>query len=291
MKNQKKKITDTKLHIKVYIISVITGFTIPFCVLTILSMKEDSVSTMSLKLRLIISAAAAIPMALLMFWLTKVTNKQDKIYTAIIEEFKTDSFSDHVLAQMEEQLQFCINSGGRYDVYLNNYAMFLTDAYTELREFDRAKYFINCVRYATLTKELKELNTITAHQHIVYYHALRVQLAIHTNEQQYVERLIQDGKPFFDKYYGKSDFITLIIDFMWFDYYLMNGRFSDCEAILKKHEENENIACTLVGRKAMLLRKQGRSEEAEKAFDEAYSLAKNDYLRREIAIERSCPSF
>ncbi len=288
---KKQEITDRKLYIKARVISVISAFVTTFCILYFLSGTPDIPLKLSLKARLIISAIAAVPIAFIYWFVMTKTNKQNKVYEKIMEQFKTESFSDNVLAQMEEQLQFCINSGGRYDVYLNNYAMFLTDAYTELREFDRAKYFINCVRYATLTKELKELNTITAHQHIVYYHALRVQLAIHTNERQYVERLIQDGKPFFDKYYGKSDFITLIIDFMWFDYYLMNGRFSDCEAILKKHEENENIACTLVGRKAMLLRKQGRSEEAEKAFDEAYSLAKNDYLRREIAIERSCPSF
>lgn len=241
-----------------------------------------------ISIRVIFSAIAAVPMNFIVFnLLLPRLNKQYKAYKEILISIDREGYSDNVISELEKQLSWCLQKGGAYATYSNQYAMFLTEAHLSLQNIDKASEYIKCVDYSVLKNEFQQIRSISVQRNMILYHVLSVQLAAAMSDVTLTERCVSEGEKYFSLYRNKNELMNYVIDTAYFESLMLHGRYSGALNLINKYSGNDGLRFGVAFDKARCLLKMGDKQGADRLFDEAYSLAGNDWRRRIIDICRS----
>lgn len=293
MNNNSNDSRDKKTAIKAFLMWWLICFIILFFLTTLTDMvyplfthgKELNVPVL---FRIIFSAVAAVPMNFIVFYLLLPRlNKQYKIYREIFIGIAREGYSERIIAEMEKQLDWCMKKGRAYATYSNQYAMFLTEAYLSLQNTDKANEYLNYIDYATMKTELQQINSVSVQRNMVMYHVLKVQLAAAMSDIALTERCISEGERYFSLYRNKSELMNYVIDTAYFESLMLHGRYNNALNLINKYISIDELRFGVSFDKARCLHKMGDKQSAESLFDEAYSLAGNDWRRRIIDIYRN----
>lgn len=238
--------------------------------------------------RTVFAALAAIPASLAVYFvIIPRVDKQFRIMRRIVARIAEEGYSEPVIKDMEEQLEYCMTTRSGSSSYRNQYAMFLTEAYISLHDYKKAEGCLNCVDYEFMKNELRRVNTIAVQRNILLIHVLRVQLAANSGDIKRTEECISKGERVFALFRDKSEIINYLIDTAYFESLMVHKQYENAMQLLDKYKDNEELSFGYILDNGRCLLRMGRTEEAQRFFDKAYSMATNDWRRRTVELERS----
>ena len=118
---------------------------------------------------------------------------------------------------------------------------------------------------------------------------LRVQLAAVSGDIKLTEERVASGEKVFALYRDKSEMMNYLIDTAYFESLLVHEQYETADKLLEKYKDNEELRFGYLLDKGRCYMRMGRTEQAENYFNEAYSMATNDWRRRTIDLERNNP--
>lgn len=294
MKNDFQKPKDNLMILRALAAWWILGFSIIFSATTVIDLLSSAWKDISIgramMFRAVFSALSAVPLTFIVYFLViPRVNKQFRIFRKIVSRISDEGYSDTVIKDMEAQLQFCMTMPTSYATYRNQYAMFLTEAYMSLHEYELAEEKLGCVDYEFMKSELRGTNTISLQRNILLIHVLRVQLAAVSGDIKLTEERVASGEKVFALYRDKSEMMNYLIDTAYFESLLVHEQYENADKLLEKYKDNEELRFGYLLDKGRCYMRMGRTEQAENYFNEAYSMATNDWRRRTIDLERNNP--
>lgn len=165
--------------------------------------------------------------------------------------------------------------------------MFLTEACLSLQNTDKAREFFKQIDYNIIKAEFQQIKSIAVQRNMILYHVLSVQLAAAMSDVALTERCISEGEKYFSLYRNKSELMNYVIDTAYFESLMLHERYNNALNLINKYSTSDDLRFGVAFDKARCLLKMGDKQGAESLFDEAYSLAANDWRRRIIDIYRS----
>lgn len=262
---------DRKLFVVAHLLWWTIFFFISYTFFELIMNKEDTFPSKPTILKIVLAGILAILLDLINYYIIMPrVLKQDKIYRAILLEVHKEGYSQNVIDKMEEQLRL-IKGDDRYDHYCNMYALYLADAYCDLREFDRAWSCLNSVLPTTFVKLKDE---------IVLSSALPIIISAKEKNMSKAEYYMNEAQKVFRKYIGKDLRIDYTIDLAYFEFNMLKENYKVCEEFFEKYKDYDELKFMVCLNLVLFYQKQGRKEEAEQAFTEANQLVKNDYMKR-----------
>ncbi len=262
---------DRKLFVVAHLLWWIIFFFVSYTFFELIMNKEDTFPSKPTILKIVLAGILAILLDLINYYiiLPRVF-KQDKIYRAIILEVHKEGYSQNVIDKMEEQLRL-IKGDERYDYYCNMYALYLADAYGDLREFDRAWFYINSINLTTFGK-LKDV--------IILKSALPIIISAKEKNMNKAEYYMNIAQKVFRKYKGKDLRLDYTIDLAYLEFNMLKENYKECEEFFEKYKDYDELKFVVYLNLVLFYQKQGHKEEAEQAFKEANQLVRNDYMKR-----------
>ncbi|MBR0511015.1 MAG: hypothetical protein IJJ81_00385 [Ruminococcus sp.] len=294
MKNDFQKPKDNLIIIRAIAAWWLLSFSIIFSAATVIDLLSSAWSGVSfgkmIMFRVVFSAVSAVPLAFIVYFLViPRVNRQFRIFRRIVSKISDEGYSDTVIKEMEAQLQFCMTMPASYATYRNQYAMFLTEAYMSLHDYDMAEEKLGCVDYEFMKSELRGTNTISLQRNILLIHVLRVQLAAERGDIRLTEERVASGEKVFSLYRNKSEMMNYLIDTAYFESLLVHEQFENAIRLLDKYKDNEEIRFGYYLDKGRCLMRMGRRDQADEFFDKAYDMAANDWRRQTVDLERNNP--
>lgn len=280
MKNDFGKFKDLKLALK----ANLAWWSVFFCCLLPLFLVFLQGS---LLLRVLLAAVIAVQLDLLLIYgIFPRVNKQNAIYKNILLALQRDGYSPEVLANMETQLRWCQQNSSTYAVYRNSYALYLTDGYSSLHEYEKARQFLTEVDVQAL---FRDGDTSSARRQIALYHTLKTILAAASGDKALTESSLREMEAQLAS--GKVESLTInrLLDIARFEWHYLNERYAECEACMRKYMEYEELKWDVSIFLARCYWKTGRTQEADALIASLEPLIRNDWMRR--SIELDCAKF
>jgi len=214
-------------------------------------------------------------------------NRQYGAFRRILLNIAENGYSEKTIANMEEQLRLCLKDKQKNITYINQYAMFLGEAYLSLHQYDKAAEKLGIADYELMKTQARDPNNSSAKHNIVMLHVLWVQLYSACGSVKMTEQWITKGESYFSNYRGINEMSDYFVDTAYFESLMIHGQYDNALKLLKKYENDEQLRFGITFDKARCLRKMGEKQQAELLFDEAYNMATNDWRRKTVEIERA----
>lgn len=214
-------------------------------------------------------------------------NRQYGTFRKIIINIAEDGYSEKIIANMEEQLRLCLNDKPKNTTYINQYAMFLGEAYLSLHQYDKAAEKLGLADYEAMKLQARDPNNTAAKHNIVMLHVLWVQLYSACGSVKMTEQWIKKGETYFSSYRDINEMSEFLVDTAYFESLMIHGQYANALKLLEKYENDEQMKFGITFDKARCLRKMGEKKQADQLFDEAYHMATNDWHRKTVEIEKA----
>lgn len=214
-------------------------------------------------------------------------NRQYGAFRRILLNIAEHGYSEKTIANMEEQLKLCLKDKQKNITYINQYAMFLGEAYLSLHQYDKAAEKLGIADYELMKNQARDPDNSSAKHNIVMLHVLWVQLYSACGSVKMTEQWITKGESYFSNYRGINEMSDYFVDTAYFESLMIHGQYDNALKLLKKYENDEQLRFGITFDKARCLRKMGEKQQAELLFDEAYNMATNDWRRKTVEIERA----
>ena len=214
-------------------------------------------------------------------------NKQYGMFRRILLNIAEHGYSEKIIANMEEQLRICLKDRPKNITYINQYAMFLGEAYLSLHQYDKAAEKLGLADYELMKKQALDPNNHSAKHNIVMLHVLWVQLYSACGSVKMTEQWITKGESYFSNYRGINEMSDYFVDTAYFESLMIHGQYANAMKLLEKYENDEQLKFGITFDKARCLRKMGEKQKADRLFDEAYNMATNDWRRKTVEIEKA----
>lgn len=214
-------------------------------------------------------------------------NRQYGAFRRILLNIAENGYSEKTIANMEEQLRLCLKDKQKNITYINQYAMFLGEAYLSLHQYDKAAEKLGIADYELMKTQARDPKNSSAKHNIVMLHVLWVQLYSACGSVKMTEQWITKGESYFSNYRGINEMSDYFVDTAYFESLMIHGQYDNALKLLKKYENDEQLRFGITFDKARCLRKMGEKQQAELLFDEAYNMATNDWRRKTVEIERA----
>ena len=241
-------------------------------------------SSINFWVRIALSAAAGVIITPVMFYLVLPRmDKERSYFKKITFRFNSEGMSHELAAEIDAHLR--VTGFTDYNKsYFNMYLQLLIVYNLNMMNFPE------CMRLLDLTDKqvLQELYRYpTGKQEMVTHHYLRILTVSQMGDLHALEYFYGDASRIFHECRGLNRLADGMIDESRAMREIAHGRLNDAESIMQPYANEPAIRqdyCSIVGRCAALL---GDRERAGKLFDEAYSLAKNDFQRESVQRERN----
>lgn len=220
------------------------------------------------------------------FFIIPKLNKQYGVFRKILMRIAESGYSGDIIAQMEEQLRVCQSEPQKYTPYINQYAMFLAEAYLSLQEYNKAEEKLKIADMDFMEQQAKNPNSLPAQHNIVMLCVLWVQFYSALGEKSKVEDQLRFSEKYFSKYRGMNEITDYFIDTAYFESLMIHGQYDNAIKLLDKYASDEQLIFGVCLDKARCLMKMDRKDEAEALFDKAHDLATNDWRRKTVELER-----
>lgn len=214
-------------------------------------------------------------------------NKQYGMFRRILLNIAEHGYSEKIIASMEEQLRICLKDRPKNITYINQYAMFLGEAYLSLHQYDKAAEKLGLADYELMKKQALDPKNHSAKHNIVMLHVLWVQLYSACGSVKMTEQWITKGESYFSNYRGINEMSDYFVDTAYFESLMIHGQYDNAMKLLEKYENDEQLKFGITFDKARCLRKMGEKQKADRLFDEAYNMATNDWRRKTVEIEKA----
>ncbi len=237
----------------------------------------------SFPLSLLLAAVIAVPLdLLLMYVIFPRVNKQNAIYKEILLKINSEGYSQAVLDEMEQQLQWCKQNNAVYTVYRNNYAMYLADGYQSIHETNKAKAFLDEVDTEAL---FQNAETPSTQRSVALYYVLKTILLAESGDRMATEAALQEMEALFS--FRKPDSLTLnhLLDTARFEFHYLNGDYAACAACMEQYREYEDMKMNVHVYLARCYWKMGRTAEANALIAELQPLLRNDWMRKTLELD------
>lgn len=247
---------------------------------------------------LLIAVPVGLVFMLLFYYvvLPRFIDKERDFFKATIRRFNREGNSRELAALLDEHLRTMIptqTNAGYYNTYLN----ILTTYNLNMMNFTE------CMRLLDL-KNMEHLHSFynypSGKQSMVMHHYLRIMTISQMGEPHKLEYYYGDASRVFYECRGMNRLVDAMIaesDAMRELAHASEAKYSgdtaraeqsldNAELIMQPWANVESLRqdyCTLIARSALM---RGNREAARKLFDEAYSLAKNDFQRESVKREK-----
>ncbi|EWM53551.1 hypothetical protein [Ruminococcus flavefaciens] len=267
-----------------------TLFIIIFLLLTLIdafTALSDRNSGGSLTFRLIFAAAASVVVNVILYFLVAPRmNKNFRAYRTIIMSIASEGYSQRNISDMEKQLEICMQDREKNEMLVDQYSMFLGEAYISLHRYAEAEKHLDTADYDKMAKAVQATSNIKPLQNIIMLHVLWIQLFSARRDKEATEHWVRKGEKYFGRMRGKDEVTDYFIDTAYFESLLVHDQYSSALELLKKYESNEALEFGVSLDKARCLKLMGSAEKANKYFNKAYELAANDWRRLTVELER-----
>ena len=238
--------------------------------------------------RIIFSAtASAIANFFVHFLIAPRLNKQYSSFRKTLLNIAEYGYSEKIIASMEEQLKVCMNDKTKNITYINQYAMFLGEAYLSLHQYDKAAEKLGLADYELMKQQACDSDDAAAKHNIVMLHVLWVQLYSACGSVKMTEQWITKGEGYFSNYRGINEMSDYFVDTAYFESLMIHGQYDNALKLLEKYENEEQLKFGITFDKARCLKKMGDKKQADILFDKAYKMATNDWRRKTVEIEKA----
>lgn len=292
MKNQSPKQSKFTLILVAVVIRWAMMFILIFALITLVdfvsSLLAPQSSSGSVAFRIIFAAVGSVIANLFaQIFIAPRMNRQYREFRKILVNIANDGYSDETIAKMEELFSVCSAEPKKNAPYINQYAMFLAEAYLSLHIYDKAEEMLKAVELDFMEAQASDPNSLPAQHNIVMIYVLWVQLYAALGDKEMVENQLREGEKYFSKYRSKNEVTDYFIDTAYFESLIIHLQYENALKLLDKYSEIEQLKFGISLDKARCLKKMGRVEEADALFDKAYELASNDWRRHTVLLERN----
>ena len=232
-------------------------------------------------------SASAIANIFIHFLIAPRLNKQYRSFRKIILNIAEYGYSEQIIASMEEQLRICLQDRSKNANYINQYAMFLGEAYLSLHQYDKAAEKLGLADYELMKKQAHDPSDASAKHNVVMLHVLWVQLYSACGSVKMTEQWITKGEGYFSNYRGINEMSEYFVDTAYFESLMIHGQYDNALKLLEKYENKEQLKFGITFDKARCFRKMGDKKQADILFDKAYKMATNDWRRKTVEIEKA----
>ena len=263
-------------------------FIIIFSLITLIDLISSGSGGGSLSFQVIFAAVGSVIVNIIAyFFIIPKLNNQYGVFRKILMKIAESGYSDDIIAQMEKQLRVCQAEPKKYTQYINQYAMFLAEAYLSLQDYSKAEEKLNIADIDYMEEQAKNPNSLPAQHNIVMLCVLWIQLYSALGEKGKVEDQLRFSEKYFSKYRGMNEITDYFMDTAYFESLMIHGQYDNALKLLDKYAADEQLTFGVCLDKARCLLKMNKKDEAAVLFDKAYSLATNDWRRKTVELERN----
>ena len=182
---------------------------------------------------ILIAVGIAAVISLVVFvilWFKQLYNKNSRNHVEMMTELRTHGITDKFMQLAAEGIELYDGTEGNF-VYLKDCIIYGADGYIFRNEYDKALSYLNMMDIEKI--KAGDLSWMDGGQSILLFFNVQMEYCERTKDKVRAENVMRDAKPYLDKYYGKSDMTTLLIDDIYFSYYYLNQDYM----IAKEHAE------------------------------------------------------